>query len=111
MSKTSLSTKVPQNLHSTVESYADEQGVSRSEAARQLLQQGAESWRAESPGETLMRQATAISVVLAMVSGLLLLLPGGPVWSLGGAIAGVSSTLIFGVMWLSVQTLSAGELL
>jgi hypothetical protein len=106
MSKQQVNPRLPGDLYGDIDEYADEYDVSEAEATRQLLRQGADRWRDETPGETLMRQATAISVVLAVISGLLLLVPGGPAWSLGAASAGMGSTLIFGVLWLGVRALA-----
>jgi len=106
MSKQQVNARVPGDLHQEIEDYVDKHDVDKAEAARQLLRRGAEDRGGELPGETLMRQATTISVVLATVAAMLLLLPGGPTWSLGAALAGVGSTAIFGVLWLGVRTLA-----
>lgn len=106
MSKQQVNARVPGDLHQEIEDYVDKHDVDKAEAARQLLRRGAEDCGQELPGETLMRQATTISVVLATVAAMLLLLPGGPTWSLGAALAGVGSTAIFGVLWLGVRTLA-----
>jgi len=99
-----------------VADFKEENNITKSEAARQLLARGVDEWRSddegdandtqEPPGETLMRQASTISIVLAVVSGMLIVIPGGPAWSLGAAMAGVASTTIFGVLWLGVRAIA-----
>jgi len=106
MSKKQVNARVPGDLHQDIEEYVNRNGVSEAEAARQLLRRGTDDWREEPPGETLMRQASTISIVLAVVSGMLIVMPGGPAWSLGAAMAGVGSTTIFGVLWLGVRALA-----
>jgi len=106
MSKQQVNARVPGDLHQEIEDYVDEHGVDKAEAARQLLRRGAEDRGEELPGETLMRQASTISIVLAVVSGMLIVMPGGPAWSLGAAMAGVASTTIFGVLWLGVRAIA-----
>jgi len=117
MSKQQLSTKIPANIQSDVADFKEENNITKSEAARQLLARGVDEWRSdgeeenangtqEPPGETLMRQASTISIVLAVVSGMLIVMPGGPAWSVGAAMAGVASTTIFGVLWLGVRVLA-----
>jgi len=112
MAKSQVNARVPGDLDEELDQYADQRDISDAEAARQLLRRGVEEWRddgdvqREPPGETLTRQATTISVVLAVAGGAMLALPGGPSWALGASLSGVASTLLFGVLWLSVRVLA-----
>jgi len=109
MAKSQINARVPGDLDEQIEQYGDKHDICDAEAARQLLRRGTEEWRdtgGEPPGETLMRQATTISVVVAVVSGLLMVLPSGPTWSVATGVSGVVSTLIFGVLWLSVRVIA-----
>jgi len=113
MAKSQVNARVPGDLEGELDQYADQRDISDAEAARQLLRRGVEEWRddgehqqREPPGETLTRQATTISVVLAVAGGAMLALPGGPTWALGASLSGVASTLLFGVLWLSVRVLA-----
>jgi len=113
MAKSQVNARVPGDLDEELDQYADQRDICNAEAARQLLRRGVEEWRddgepeqREPPGETLTRQATTISVVLAVAGGAMLALPGGPSWALGASLSGVASTLLFGVLWLSVRVLA-----
>jgi len=114
MSKTRIQTRCPNNLETEIAKFKEQNGIEKdSEAVRQLLERGVEKWQTdeeekdiEPPGETLMRQASTISIVLAVVSGMLIVMPGGPAWSVGAAMAGVASTTIFGTLWLGVRAIA-----
>jgi len=104
-SKNKIQSRVPSNLEAKIDNYADENNVSTSEAAKQLIRRGVEQRHDESPGETLSREATSLSAVAACLSTISAAVGAGP-WAVSVAIAGAGTTLVFGVFWLSIRVLA-----
>ena len=115
MSKKQLNTKLPPNIRGEVEDFGDQHNLSRSEAARQLLKRGLDDWRDSDseqpqprPAERLLRDATSLSAVSAMVTAILIVVS-GPVWAFSVAISTAAATLLFGCLWLGVRAVAGRE--
>ncbi len=101
MASKQLQTRCPSNLEQKVAEYRDANDLNDSEAMRQLLDRGVRDWKRSEPrGLWLVRQATGVAAVSALISGVLTItsLPGlaSGFWAL------LAVAIVFGSIWAAV---------
>jgi hypothetical protein len=110
MSKPQLSFRVPQRLREDIEEIQEQHGIDdRSEAARQVLRRGLDTYEGTStPGETLGQQATTVAgvgTVVAVIGAVV-----GQSWALALVTPFALTTFVFAMLWASVRALAGREL-
>jgi len=102
---------VPENIRDDIEEIKDRRGIEeRSEATRQVLRRGIQSFEPDrTPGETLGQQATTVAGVgtVAAVIGAVV----GQSWALTLVIPFALTTFVFAMVWASVRALAGRDLL
>jgi hypothetical protein len=102
---------VPENIRDDIEEIKDRRGIEeRSEATRQVLRRGIQSFEPDrTPGEALGQQATTVAGVgtVAAVIGAVV----GQSWALTLVIPFALTTFVFAMVWASVRALAGRQLL
>jgi len=110
MSRQQLSVRVPERIRDDIEEIKEQRGIEeRSEATRQVLRRGIDSFEPDrTPGETLGQQATTVAGVgtVAAVIGTVV----GQSWALTLVTPFALTTFVFAMLWASIRALAGREL-
>jgi Arc/MetJ-type ribon-helix-helix transcriptional regulator len=110
MSRQQLSVRVPESIRDDIEDIQDRRNFDeRSEATRQVLRRGIETYEGDSnAGETLGQQATTVAGVgtVAAVIGAGV----GQSWAIALVTPFALTTFVFAMLWASVRVLAGRDL-